>query len=203
MPRQWPVTLEGLHYGTHVRLRPMHARRDRSAFALLRRDNAEWTRAWDSTSPHPQAGQLSFGRVVRAQEREARDGRLLPFALEVDGELAGQVHLFNIVRGALQSGAAGYWIAERHAGRGIVPYALALMIDHALGPLRLHRVEVNIRPENTKSLRVVAKLGLRDEGVRRGYLHIAGEWHDHRSFAVTTEDLAGQSAVQRLHHDSH
>ncbi|MDF8264906.1 GNAT family N-acetyltransferase [Luteipulveratus flavus] len=202
MIRDWPVALEGLHHGTNVRLRPMHARRDRQAFLVLRRQNAAWTRPWDSTSPYPGGGS-SFGHVVRVQQREARQGRMLPFALDVDGELSGQMHLFNIVRGALQSGSVGYWIAERNAGRGIVPFALALMIDHAFGPMRLHRVEVNIRPENAKSLSVVRKLGLRDEGIRRAYLHIAGEWHDHRSFALTVEDLDGRSAVHRLHHESH
>lgn len=62
--------------------------------------------------------------------------------------------------------------------------------------LGLHRVEVNIEPENVASLRVVAKLGLRDEGLRL-HLHIDGDWRDHRSFAVTAEDLDGTSMVKR------
>ena len=69
--------------------------------------------------------------------------------------------------------------------------------DHCLGALGLHRMEINIRPENLASLAVVRKLGLRDEGMRERYLHIDGEWRDHRSFAVTTEDLAGQSLMER------
>ena len=56
-------------------------------------------------------------------------------------------------------------------------------------PLGLHRIEVNIRPENGPSLRVVEKLGLRDEGLRERYLHIQGRWADHRTFAVTAEEL--------------
>ena len=55
--------------------------------------------------------------------------------------------------------------------------------------MRLHRVEVNIRPENRPSLRVVEKLGFRDEGLRERYLHIGGRWCDHRTFALTTEDV--------------
>jgi ribosomal-protein-alanine N-acetyltransferase len=75
------------------------------------------------------------------------------------------------------------------AGRGIVPTAVALATDHCFEVLGLHRVEVNIRPENAPSLRVVAKLGFRDEGLRERYLHIGDEWCDHRSFALTTEDV--------------
>ena len=80
----------------------------------------------------------------------------------------------------------------------VIPTALALAGDHVLGTVGLHRIEVNIRPENTASLAVVRKLGFRDEGLRPHYLHIAGEWRDHLSFALTTEDLAGETLMERL-----
>jgi len=78
---------------------------------------------------------------------------------------------------------------EAVAGRGIAPTALALSGDHALGTMGLHRVEVNIRPENTASLRVVEKLGFRPEGLRPRYLHIDGQWRDHLTFALTREEI--------------
>ncbi|WP_343036529.1 GNAT family protein [Flexivirga aerilata] len=194
----WPVAVAGHWRGAEVKLRPLRVRADRREFVALRGVNAAWTRPWDSTAPGAPARSMTFAQMVRFQDREAVEGRLLPFAVEVDGRLAGQMHLFGISRGALLSGAAGYWIGEEWAGRSITPFALALLIDHALGPAELHRVEVNIRPDNAKSLRVVDKLGLRDEGLRERYLHINGEWHDHRTFAVTAEDLGGGSMVQRL-----
>jgi ribosomal-protein-alanine N-acetyltransferase len=61
--------------------------------------------------------------------------------------------------------------------------------DYCLGTLGLHRMEINIRPENAASLRVVDKLGFRDEGLRVKYLHIDGAWRDHRTFALTSEEL--------------
>ncbi len=48
---------------------------------------------------------------------------------------------------------------------------------------------MNIRPENTASLRVVEKLGFRDEGLRLRYLHIDGAWRDHRTFALTRDEV--------------
>ena len=53
----------------------------------------------------------------------------------------------------------GYWIDQAYAGRGIVPRAVAMAIDHCFSTAGLHRVEICIRPENTNSLRVVEKLG--------------------------------------------
>lgn len=196
--RPWPVAIEGQHRDRRIVLRPLRVRADRREYLTLRRDNFDWNRPWDSSPPQVTVGTVSFAQMVRQQDQEARAGRLLPFALDVDGRLAGQMHLFNITRGALLSAAAGYWIAQSLAGQGITPFALALAMDHAFSHEGLHRVEVNIRPDNRSSLRVVAKLGLRDEGVRERYLHIDGAWRDHRTFAMTTEDLAGERVIDRL-----
>jgi ribosomal-protein-alanine N-acetyltransferase len=54
----------------------------------------------------------------------------------------------------------------------------------------LHRVEIDIRPENTASLRVAEKLGFRYEGLKQRYIHINGDWRDHYVFALTKEELA-------------
>jgi len=131
----------------------------------------------------------TFSGYVRSLARQAREGQTLPFAIEYRGELVGQLTVATITRGSLCSASIGYWVSEHVAGRGIAPTAVALAVDHCLGPVGLHRVEIAIRPENTASLRVVAKLGLREEGLRERYLHIQGEWRDHRTFAVTAEEV--------------
>ncbi len=125
-------------------------------------------------------------------DADAGSGRALPFAIEVEGRLVGQMTIGSIVLGSFRSCFAGYWVSRAVAGRMVTPTALALAADHAVGTLGLHRIEVNIRPENTASLAVVRKLGFRAEGLRPHYLHIAGAWRDHLSFALTTEDLAGR-----------
>ncbi len=100
----------------------------------------------------------------------------------------------NIVRGSAQFASIGYWIDQRLAGRGIMPRAVAMAIDHCLTTAGLHRVEVCIRPENTNSLRIVEKLGLREIGLAPRFLHIDGAWRDHRIYAVTVEECPGGSA---------
>jgi ribosomal-protein-alanine N-acetyltransferase len=126
--------------------------------------------------------------MVRTLRRSASSGTALPFVVLYDGQLVGQVTIGNIVRGSLNSGYAGYWVDRQVAGRGIMPTALAVVVDHCFGPGQLHRVEANIRPENTASRRVVQKLGFREEGLRRRYLHIAGGYRDHLCYAITVED---------------
>ena len=199
----WPVTVTARRVGgAPVILRALRGK-DRSEWEALRAENIDWLRPWEATSPEPAATRLGFRQLVRHFDREAAEGRLQPFVIETAGRLVGQVHLFGIAWGSLRSACAGYWVAESVAGQGIMPLALAAACDHAFLGLGLHRVEVNIRPGNSASLRVVEKLGFRDEGLRLGYLHIDGEWRDHRSFALTSEDLGRSSLVERWNYSQH
>ena len=72
-----------------------------------------------------------------------------------------------------------------------MPTAVALATDHCFEAVGLHRVEINIRPENAASLRVVEKLGFRYEGIRERYLHIDGHWRDHATYALCAEEVPG------------
>ena len=196
---RWPVVLRDASSDPTIVLRPLRVSDERD-WQRVRRDNAAFVQPWEPTLPPgaPARAPVSFRQFVRDLDAEARADRAMPWCIEVGGRIVGQVHLFGIVRAAQQSGAAGYWLDEAVTGRGIATRALALAIDHALGEGGLHRVEVNIRLDNARSLRVVERLGLRDEGVRERYLHIDGAWRDHRSFAVTTEDLGGSTLMARV-----
>ena len=179
--------------GPDVRMRALRPR-DRAEWEDLRARNRAWLTPWEATSPH-HLGPVKFRTLGRRYDREAQAGRLQPFVIEVGGRLVGQMHLFNITWGSMRSGSAGYWVSEDMAGRGLAPLCLAALVDHAFHGLGLHRVEVDIRPENAASLRVVEKLRFRDEGVHTRLLHIDGAWRDHRCFALTAEDLDGGSLV--------
>jgi ribosomal-protein-alanine N-acetyltransferase len=190
----WPVTLTD----GPVALRPLRLR-DASRWRELRAANRKWLEPWEATPPDPNAPGMPYSQLVRALSREARAGRGLPFAVTYEGEMVGQLSVSGIGWGSLCSANLGYWISEHVAGRGITPTAVALATDHCLLTLGLHRMEVNIRPENAASLRVVAKLGFRDEGVRLRYLHIDGEWRDHRTFAITREELGTGGMLGHWH----
>lgn len=191
----WPTLLTVRRPGgPEIVLRGLRTR-DRDEWEGLRAANHDWLSPWEATSPTAQ-GRSRFRQLVRHYDREAQAGRLQPFVIEHQGRLVGQMHLFGITWGSMRSGAAGYWVARSHAGLGLAPLALAGLVDHAFYGLGLHRVEVNIRPGNAASLRVVDKLGFRDEGLRERFLHIDGAWRDHRTFALTAEDMAGASLVK-------
>ncbi|NNM46736.1 GNAT family N-acetyltransferase [Knoellia koreensis] len=201
----WPVELHGQTPAGEVVVLDALRRRDKREWVEVRSRNREGLGPWEATSPGPGQPAVSFGGLVRHYNGEARAGRMAPFTIRFEGRLVGQMVLFGISWGSLLSAAAGYWVDERVAGHDVAPTALALAGDHAFTTLGLHRLEVNIRPENVRSLAVVRKLAFREEGTRAAYLHIAGRWRDHRSFALTTDDLGGRTLVERMHtnHTSH
>ena len=100
----------------------------------------------------------------------------------------GEININNVVRGAFQSGHVGYWVDERHAGRGFVPEGLVAVFGYAFDRAGLHRLQISIIPRNASSRRVVEKLAIRDEGIAQGYLQIAGIWEDHVCYAITAEE---------------
>lgn len=157
--------------------------------------NRSWLRPWEATSPD---GPVSFDMRlgIRRLLQQYRDGGGVPFVMEYDGEIAGQLNVWGIARGSLSSATIGYWVSERFAGRGITPTAVALATDVCFRELGLHRMEICIRPENRASLRVVEKLGFRYEGLRRRFIHIAGDWRDHYAFALVREEVP-EGVLQR------
>jgi ribosomal-protein-alanine N-acetyltransferase len=171
-----------------VTLRPL-AGSDAEAWRSARQRNATWLVRWDATvPPGSDARTTSFRALVCRLRRQARHGTTYPFAVEVDGHFAGQVTVNNIVRGSAQFASVGYWLDRDFAGRGVMPRAVAMVIDHCFTAAHLHRIEVAIRPENSNSLRVVEKLGLAEIGYAPRFLHIDGEWRDHRLYAITVEE---------------
>jgi ribosomal-protein-alanine N-acetyltransferase len=185
MSDAWPARLVD---GDLV-LRPL-ATSDAAAWRKARTRSSAWLVPWDATvPPGGEARPTSFRSLVRRLEKQARQGSTYPFAVEVGGRFAGQVTVNNIVRGSAMFAALGYWIDLDFAGRGIMPRAVAMVIDHCFTTAGLHRIEIAIRPENSNSLRVVEKLGIREIGYAPKYLHIDGDWRDHRLYAVTKEEV--------------
>lgn len=179
-----------------VELRPIRFA-DEAHWTEVRRRNRYWCGPWDPTPPPGSAdGPRDFTSMVREFRRQARLGQSIPWFVWYSDQgappvLAGQLTVSGITLGSARWATIGYWVDEAWAGRGIIPMATAMATDHCFEVLHLHRVEIAIRPENAKSLRVVRKLGYRFEGRRHRYLHIDGDWRDHDVFVLNAGDVPG------------
>jgi ribosomal-protein-alanine N-acetyltransferase len=123
---------------------------------------------------------------------EAQAGRLLRlwiFNQTNPQRVLGHIALSNIVWGAFRSCFLGYSIDQHQNGKGYMTEALGAAVQLAFGPLKLHRLEANIMPQNAASIRVVEKLGFVCEGNSPKYLKINGHWEDHLHYVIRNTAL--------------
>lgn len=178
-------------YGRRVLLRPLAAN-DFRTWSEVRQRNEEWLTTWEprrsESLPDPSTSRSAFNNRCQQRDRDRTSGTAYQFGLFIDRQVAGEVNLNNVIRGAMQSGTVGYWIDQRHAGNAYVAEAVVVVLQFAFEQLELHRLEVCIVPRNTRSIRIMEKLAIRDEGIAERYLEINGIWEDHVRFGITIEE---------------
>jgi [ribosomal protein S5]-alanine N-acetyltransferase len=133
--------------------------RDSKELEKLILGNRDWLRPWEATNPH---GPNSFDvrSQLRGLLRQLDDQSGMPFVIEVQGKLQGQLNVANVMYGSVSSAVLGYWVSPEVAGRGVMPTAVALVTDYLMDQVGLHRVEINIRPENVASLTSHTEAGI-------------------------------------------
>jgi ribosomal-protein-alanine N-acetyltransferase len=174
--------------GSRVELRDL-VLSDRDDFLDMVRESRDLHRPW--TYPPERADQ--FAELVSRSGRE--DFACLVSTLVDGGDLVGIFTISQIVRGYFQSAYLGYYASARHAGKGLMGESMALVLDHAFGPLALHRLEANIQPGNAPSVALARNAGFRLEGFSPRYLLIGGRWRDHERYAITADEHAQNRAA--------
>jgi [ribosomal protein S5]-alanine N-acetyltransferase len=132
----------------------------------------------------------AYAGYLRRIRQPQHHGYLL--RLHPEGDVVGIVNVSDVVLGSFRSAHLSYYAFAGHERQGLLTEGLRWAIDHAFDVLELHRLEANIQPGNTASLRLVAACGLRLEGFSPRYLHIDGAWRDHERWAITAEDRDGE-----------
>lgn len=166
--------------GAMVFLRPP-TRRDEREFLLLVRASQRLHRPWvapPSTPPRFRA------YLLRCQDRDYRG---LLVCRREDSKIVGVFNISQIFMGPLKSAYLGYWVGAPYAGRGYMAKGLALVVRHAFRTLKLHRLEANLQPGNTRSRKLVKAAGFRKEGFSPRYVKILGRWRDHERWAIAAD----------------
>lgn len=115
--------------------------------------------------------------------KDHAEGRIYPLVLAADdGSVVGRLNLNNVVHGAFDSAAVGYWVDEARVGQGLMSAALGVAVDLARDELGLHRLEASTLLDNVASQAVLGHHGFVRYGLAERYLRIAGRWQDHLLF---------------------
>ena len=181
--------------GERVTLRAP-VRGDYAEWARLRGESRAFLEPWEPSWAPDELSKAAWRyRMRRYNEDFSRGTAAAFFIFETQsGRLVGGVTLGNIRLGVSRSGHIGYWLGEKHAGRGYMVDALDLLAGHAFDTMRLHRIEAACIPENRRSMRVLEKAGFTREGLLRSYLKINGAWQDHYLYAMIADDRRGAGA---------
>ncbi len=154
---------------------------DEGEFVALARTSAGLHHPWYTMPATPE----EFRAYLTRYAQPATEGFLV--CLRDGGTMAGMVTVDSIIRGRFQSASLSYAAFAPAAGRGYMSEGLALVLEYAFQELRLHRLEANIQPGNTASLRLIQRMGFRREGLAPAMLFIDGAWRDHERWAITRE----------------
>lgn len=176
-PRSEPVPLE---VGPRTFLRhPTLA--DTDEFLAMARDSRSLHHPWVRL-PTDEAGFRDYLHLV-----DLPDNVGFLVLTRDEGSIAGVITICEIVRGCFRNGYVGFCASRSHAGQGYLTEGLDLVLRHAFGSLRLHRLEANIQPQNRRSIALVQRCGFAREGYSRRYLKIGGRWKDHERWAILAE----------------
>ena len=134
---------------------------------------------------HPFKGRRQFDEYLATSSDEECFRFLI--CRSFDGRIVGTISLFMIHRKSFQNAVVGYMVGVPYARRGYGTEALKLIVQFAFGPLKLHRVEANIQPDNAASLALVRRVGFQREGYSSRFLKIGGRWRDHERWAILAE----------------
>jgi len=133
----------------------------------------------------PQRDEAFFGEEaalerVKASLASFESGAAVQMAAldRASGKMVVVCNFNNIVRGAFQACHLGYSVDAAWQGKGLMHEVATAGVGYMFNEAGLHRVMANHLLNNTRSERLLARLGFEREGIARSYLCIAGRWQD-------------------------
>jgi ribosomal-protein-alanine N-acetyltransferase len=125
---------------------------------------------------------------LEQQNAQPRQNYIFSLKLESSQEFIGLI--------ALKPGKPNYKNAEvwykllpAHWRQGYALEALKEVLKFAFGPLGLHRVEAGCAVDNTGSIKLLERVGMKPEGRKRQVLPIRGQWADNYIYAILESDF--------------
>ncbi len=178
MPAFAPFTLSA----PRLQLRSLGADDAAAVFQLF--SDPEAMRYWSTAPWDNQQQALDYLASAMAGYES---GDQLRMALQVDGQLAGVIHLYGFNRQNRRC-EIGYMLGREFWGKGYMQEAMTALIDHAFRVLRLHRIEADIDPRNIASAKLLKGLHFVHEGHMRERWLINGEICDTDYFGLLRSD---------------
>ncbi|MBD9656459.1 GNAT family N-acetyltransferase [Pseudomonas sp. PDM12] len=94
----------------------------------------------------------------------------------------------------------GYWLLPDYWRRGLLQQALPCILRHALQAMGVHRIHLDIEPENVASWRLAEKLGFSREGTLRDVEYKDGRYLSLHQYSLLASDQAALALLANRAH---
>jgi RimJ/RimL family protein N-acetyltransferase len=140
----------------------------------------------------PPLRSLDEARELVAEIREGfQRGDLLQWGIArgTDNTIIGTTTLFHIVIN--HRAELGYALGREEWGKGYMLEALTGLLGYAFTQMKLHRVEADVDPRNSRSIRTLERLGFKKEGHLRERWKVSGEIQDALFYGLLRSEWSG------------
>lgn len=104
-----------------------------------------------------------------------------------DNEFIGEAGM-SLSANRFKIGEIHYSLLPTHWKKGYATEVVKRLIQFGFDDLKLHRIQAGVATENIRSISVLEKVGMIQEGIRRKILPIRGEWKDNYHYAILEDD---------------
>lgn len=157
----------------------------------VRRRNQDFLKPYEPKWANNPLSKEFFKQRLKRQKKAMNAGRGVFFLIHhyESRKIIGGININDIQYGAARYASLGYWLDEPYLRQGYMSEAAHLVIDYAFDTLKFNRLNAACLSGNVASIKLLLKLGFKEEGFARKYLQINGKWRDHRLFGLINPKL--------------
>jgi ribosomal-protein-alanine N-acetyltransferase len=124
------------------------------------------------------------------EEPEVRKRNRWGIVRKADNQLIGTCGYHNWHQRNLRA-EIGFDLSPNCWGQGYMTEALRVVIPNGFACMGLNRIEALVYTSNTRSTKLLQKLGFQIEGTLRDYYYLNAMYHDHYLLALLRRDWKG------------
>lgn len=153
--------------------------------------NREYFARWESDHPEEYYTELYQRQILSAESTQFLRSQAVRYYLFLpDLKIPIGTVCFQHIRPMPEASCQlGYRLDQSCTGKGYMTEALTCLIPKIFFFYRLHRIEANILPENTSSIRLVKRLGFTSEGTAREFFFCGGKFRDCSRYSLLSTDM--------------
>ncbi|MEO6135670.1 MAG: GNAT family protein [Ginsengibacter sp.] len=125
---------------------------------------------------------------LNAQNQQPRNSYVFGIDLKDGDKFIGLIAI-NLGKENYRTAEVWFKIHKDFWGKGYTTEALTKLLDFGFNQLHLHRIEAGCAVENIASGKVLEKVGMTREGMKRKKLPIRGEWTDNYFYGILEDDF--------------